>query len=51
VVTRALVADLAYFYRHAVRDSPRFALAGGVTGSGIADAEQGPGHARPARRR
>jgi phosphate transport system substrate-binding protein len=40
VVTRALVADLAYFYSHAVRDPPRFSLAGGVTGSGIADAER-----------
>jgi hypothetical protein len=38
VITRALVADLAYFYRHAVRDPPRFSLAGGVTASGIADA-------------
>jgi phosphate transport system substrate-binding protein len=41
VVTRALVADLAYFYAHAVREPPRFALAGGVTASGIADAERG----------
>jgi phosphate transport system substrate-binding protein len=41
VITRALVADLAYFYRHAVRDPPRFSLAGGVTASGIADAERG----------
>jgi phosphate transport system substrate-binding protein len=41
VVTEALVADLAYFYRHTVRDPPRFSLAGGVTGSGIADAERG----------
>jgi phosphate transport system substrate-binding protein len=41
VVTRALVADLAYFYRHAVRDPPRFSLAGGVTGTGIADTERG----------
>ena len=41
VVTRALVADLAYFYRHDVRDPPRFSLAGGVTGTGIADAERG----------
>jgi phosphate transport system substrate-binding protein len=40
-VTRALVADLAYFYRHAVRDPPRFSLAGGVTGTGIADTERG----------
>jgi phosphate transport system substrate-binding protein len=41
VVARSLVADLAYFYRHTVRDPPRFALAGGVTGSGIADTERG----------
>jgi len=40
-VTRPLVADLAYFYRHAVRDPPRFSLAGGVTGTGIADTERG----------
>jgi phosphate transport system substrate-binding protein len=41
LVTRALVADLAYFYRHAVRDPPRFSLAGGVTPSGIGDAQRG----------
>ncbi len=41
VATRALVADLAYFYRHAVDDPPRFSLVGGVTGTGIADAERG----------
>jgi phosphate transport system substrate-binding protein len=41
VVTRALVADLAYFYRHAVRDPPRFSLAGGVSATGIADTERG----------
>jgi phosphate transport system substrate-binding protein len=41
VVTRAVVADLAYFYRHAVRDPPLFSLAGGVTESGIADAQRG----------
>jgi phosphate transport system substrate-binding protein len=41
VATRALVADLAYFYRHAVPHPPRFSLVGGVTGSGIADAERG----------
>jgi phosphate transport system substrate-binding protein len=41
VVTRSLLADLAYFYRHAVRDPPHFALAGGVSASGIADAERG----------
>lgn len=41
VATRALVADLAYFYRHAVSDPPRFSLVGGVSQSGIADAERG----------
>ena len=41
VVTRSLVADLAYFYRHAVNDPPRFSLVGGVSQSGIADAERG----------
>jgi phosphate transport system substrate-binding protein len=41
VGTRALVADLAYFYRHAVNDPPRFSLVGGATQTGIADAERG----------
>jgi phosphate transport system substrate-binding protein len=41
VVVRALVADLAYFYRHAVADPPRFSLAGGATATGIADTERG----------
>ena len=41
VATRALVADLAYFYRHAVHDPPRFSLVGGVTGTGIADTARG----------
>jgi phosphate transport system substrate-binding protein len=36
--TGALTADLAYFYRHSVRHSPRFSIVGGNTGSGIADA-------------
>jgi phosphate transport system substrate-binding protein len=40
-VTRPLIADLAYFYRHSVPDPPRFALAGGVTATGIADTERG----------
>jgi phosphate transport system substrate-binding protein len=40
-VTGALVADLAYFYRHDVRDPPRFSLAGGATATGIADAARG----------
>jgi phosphate transport system substrate-binding protein len=41
VVTQALVADLAYFYRHDVPDPPRFVLSGGVTPTGIADVERG----------
>jgi phosphate transport system substrate-binding protein len=40
VVARSLVADLAYFYRHDVRDAPRFSLAGGDSATGIADAER-----------
>jgi phosphate transport system substrate-binding protein len=36
-VVESLVADLAYFYRHAVRDAPRFTLTAGGTGAGIAD--------------
>ena len=40
-VTEALVADLAYFYRHAVPHPPRFELSGGGTGAGIADAQRG----------
>jgi phosphate transport system substrate-binding protein len=40
-VAQALIADLAYFYRHAVRHPPRFALSGGGTGVGIADAQRG----------
>jgi phosphate transport system substrate-binding protein len=40
-VTQALVADLAYFYRHAVPRPPRFALTGGGTSAGIADAARG----------
>ena len=40
-VTQALVADLAYFYRHEVRRPPRFALTGGGTSAGIADAVRG----------
>jgi len=41
VVTGALVADLAYFYRHDVPDPPQFALTGGVSTTGIADAQRG----------
>jgi phosphate transport system substrate-binding protein len=40
-VAEALIADLAYFYRHAVRHPPRFALSGGGTGVGMADARRG----------
>jgi phosphate transport system substrate-binding protein len=40
-ITEALVADLAYFYRHAVRHPPRFELSGGTTDSGIADTARG----------
>jgi phosphate transport system substrate-binding protein len=36
--TAALTADLAYFYRHEVRNPPRFSIVGGNTGTGIADA-------------
>ena len=41
VIARSLVADLGYYYRHAVSDPPRFSLTGGVTSTGIADAERG----------
>jgi len=41
VVVKALIADLAYFYRHAVRNAPQFALSGGNTSTGIADTERG----------
>ena len=39
--TGALTADLAYFYRHSVRQPPRFSIVGGGTGTGIADAARG----------
>lgn len=41
VVTQALVADLAYFYRHDVARAPRFSLTGGASATGIADAARG----------
>jgi phosphate transport system substrate-binding protein len=42
VVVQALVADLAYYYRHSVRTSPpSFALAGGNTSTAIADTARG----------
>jgi phosphate transport system substrate-binding protein len=37
-VTQALLADLAYFYRHAVPEPPRFAFLGGGANTGVADA-------------
>jgi phosphate transport system substrate-binding protein len=40
-VTESLVADLAYFYRHAVRHPPRFVLSSGGTSAGIADTVRG----------
>jgi phosphate transport system substrate-binding protein len=39
--TGALTADLAYFYRRAVRRAPRFSIVGGGSGTGIADAARG----------
>jgi phosphate transport system substrate-binding protein len=40
-ITGSLVADLAYFYRHAVRGAPTFQLTGGATDGGIADTARG----------
>ena len=40
-VTQALVADLAYFYRHETRRPPRFSFSGGGTDAGIADTFRG----------
>jgi len=40
-VTEALVADLAYFYRHSVPLAPAFSLTGGGTTTGIVDAARG----------
>lgn len=40
-ITEAVVADLAYFYRHAVPNPPLFSLVGGNTYTGIADAARG----------
>jgi phosphate transport system substrate-binding protein len=37
----AVVADLAYFYRHEVRRPPPFSIVGGSAGSGIADVARG----------
>ena len=38
---QALVADLAFFYRRETPRAPRFAIVGGGTGTGIADAARG----------
>src|SRR6185436_16656592 len=40
-ITQALVADLAYFYRHHNRRAPRFEISGGGTGAGLADTARG----------
>ena len=40
-ITQAVVADLAYFYRHAVRRPPRFELTPGGTAGGLADLARG----------
>lgn len=40
-IVASLVADLAYFYRHAVRDAPRFSLTTGGTSAGMADTARG----------
>jgi phosphate transport system substrate-binding protein len=40
-ISRNLVADLAYFYSHAVRNPPRFSLVVSSTSAGIADVKRG----------
>src|SRR3954468_10999052 len=40
-ITEAVVADLAYFYRHTVRNPPRFELTPGGTAGGLADLARG----------
>jgi ABC-type phosphate transport system substrate-binding protein len=40
-VTAAVVADLAYFYRHDVPRPPRFEISGGGTDPGVADLTRG----------
>ncbi len=40
-ISRSLVADLAYFYGHAVRNPPRFSLIVSSTNAGIADVKRG----------
>jgi phosphate transport system substrate-binding protein len=39
--TGAVVADLAYFYRHEARRPPRFSIVGGSSGTAIADVARG----------
>jgi phosphate transport system substrate-binding protein len=39
--TALIAADLAYFYRHAVRRAPRISIVGGGTEIGISDAARG----------
>lgn len=40
-ITQAVVADLAYFYRHQVSRPPRFELTAGGTAGGLADLARG----------
>jgi ABC-type phosphate transport system substrate-binding protein len=40
-ITQAIVADLAYFYRHQVKRPPRFELTPGGTTGGLADLARG----------
>jgi phosphate transport system substrate-binding protein len=40
-ISRSLIADLAYFYSHAVRTPPRFSLVASSTNAGIADVKRG----------
>jgi phosphate transport system substrate-binding protein len=44
VITAAVTADLAYFYRRAVSSPPRFELVGGRSATGIADVSRGVSH-------
>jgi phosphate transport system substrate-binding protein len=40
-ISRSMVADLAYFYSHAVRRPPRFSLVSSSTNAGIGDVARG----------
>jgi len=40
-ITGAVVADLAYFYRHETRRPPRFEISGGGSSPGLADLSRG----------